>query len=282
MTGPPLVLLFVPGQRPGMVEKARALDVDAVVFDLEDSVPPAQKSDARRHVRQALASWDAAYPRPFVRVNPPRAGAIAEDAAVLDGHPDVGVVIPKVDRALEIEIAGEPLALLERQVIVTVETARAFFHLEELADHILVDGLCLGGEDLAFGMGMQRTASAAEFDVPRFLLVAAARAAGIHVFDSICPEFRDLDVVRIDAQRGAAAGMDGKFAIHPAQVPVLDAVFRPSPEALEHAERVVAAYDAAVARGEGAVAVDGQMIDPPVAERLRSSVLRGRRAAGSV
>jgi len=260
-----------------MVEKARALDVDAVVFDLEDSVPPAQKADARQHVRRALDTWDASYPRPFVRVNPPRAGLVSDDAPVIAGFSDVGVVIPKVDRSLELEIAGEPLALFERHVIVTVETPRVFFHLEELADHMLVDGLCLGGEDLAFGMGMQRTATATEFDVPRFLLVAAARAAGIAAYDSICPDFREPDILRADAGRGAAAGMDGKFAIHPAQVPVIREVFRPPDDELERAQRIVSAYDEAVGRGAGAVAVDGQMIDPPVAERLRAVLRRWNR-----
>ncbi len=208
MTHPPLVLLFVPGHRANMVDKARSIDVDAVVFDLEDSVPPAQKEAARLHVSRALESWDTGSPRPFVRVNPPRAGLAKEDAVVVDVLPETGVVIPKVDRSLEIEIAAEPMALAGRQVIVTVETPRSFFHLEELADHWLVDGLCLGGEDLAFAMGMQRTAHASEFDVPRFLLVAAARAAGIHAFDSICPEFRDLEVLSADAQRGCC-GRDG-------------------------------------------------------------------------
>jgi citrate lyase subunit beta/citryl-CoA lyase len=269
------VLLFVPGHRERMVEKAAALEVDAVVFDLEDSVPPAQKPDARANVKRALAGWRADRPLPFVRVNPPRAGLVAEDAPVIAGQPGVGVVIPKVDRSLEVESIGDALGLFERQVIVTVETPRAFFHLEELADHRLVDGLCLGGEDLAFGMGMRRTARATEFDVPRFLIVAAARAANIAAYDSICPDFRDLDVVRADAQRGADAGMDGKFAIHPAQAPVIQEIFFPSPEELEQARRIVAAFDEGVARGEGAVAVDGQMIDAPVAERLRAILRRG-------
>ncbi|MEZ4522656.1 MAG: CoA ester lyase [Thermomicrobiales bacterium] len=274
MTIPPLALLFVPGHRERMVEKAHEIDVDAIVFDLEDSVPPDEKPNARKRVRAALDNWDERFARPYVRVNPPRAGMGATDAEVLKEYPDVGVVIAKVDRSLEIEMLDEPLDLMARNVIVTVETPRVFFHLEELADHMLVDGLCLGGEDLAFGMGMQRTPEAAEFNVPRFLLVAAARAAGIASYDSICPDFRDLDVLRGDARRGAASGMDGKFAIHPAQVPVIRETFRPSEEELDHAVRVVTAYDEAVGRGEGAVAVDGQMIDPPVAERFRAIVTR--------
>ena len=274
MSSPPLVLLFVPGHRERMVEKAREIEVDAVVFDLEDSVPPDRKEEARSRVREALAGWNDAGPRPYVRVNPPRAGLAEDDAKVLEAHPEAGVVVPKVDRAIEVEVLGEPMALPRREVIVTVETPRVFFHLEELADHRLVDGLCLGGEDLAFAMGLNRTTEASEFDVPRFMIVAAARAAGIHAYDSICPEFRDLDIVRADARRGAAAGMDGKFAIHPAQASAIRDVFRPPDEELRRAHEIVSAYDEAVARGEGAVAFDGQMIDPPVAERFRAIVNR--------
>lgn len=274
MSGSPLVLLFVPGHRERMVEKAREIDVDAVVFDLEDSVPPGRKEEARSRVREALAAWSDGGPRPYVRVNPPRAGLAGNDAEVLEAHPEAGVVVPKVDRSLEVEMLGDVMSLGRREVIVTVETPRVFFHLEELADHRLVDGFCLGGEDLAFSMGMNRTTEAGEFDVPRFAIVAAARAAGIHAYDSICPEFRDLDIVRADARRGAAAGMDGKFAIHPAQIPVIRDVFRPSDDELQRAGEIVSAYDEAVARGEGAVAVEGQMIDPPVAERFRATVNR--------
>ena len=282
MATPPLSLLFVPGHRERMVAKAPEIDVDAIVFDLEDSVPPDEKDAARRQVRQALAGWDAQRPLPYVRINPPRNGMIQEDARVVEVRSIAGIVIPKVDRSLEIEIAGDPLALEGRDVIVTVETPRAFFHLEEIADHFLVDGLCLGGEDLAFAMGMRRTAEAREFDVPRFMIVAAARAAEVRAYDAICPEFRDLNVLRTDARRGADAGMDGKFAIHPAQIPVIHDEFQPSEDELQYAEMVVAAYDAAVARGEGAIAVDGQMIDPPVAERLRAVANRRVHPAGEV
>ncbi|CAN5705252.1 aldolase/citrate lyase family protein [soil metagenome] len=278
MSNPPLVLLFVPGHRERMVAKAHEIDVDAVVFDLEDSVPANQKQEAREQVRQALDDWDAGGPRPFVRVNPPRAGVAREDAAVFESHPDVGVVIPKVDRSLEVEVLGEPMALAQREVIVTIETPRSLFHLEELADHRLVDGLCLGGEDLAFGLGMNRTPEAYEFDLPRFLIVAASRAAEIRAYDSICPEFRDVDILRADALRGAASGMDGKFAIHPAQAPVIRDAFQPPDSELLRAGQIVNAYDEAVARGEGAVAFEGQMIDPPVAERFRAIVHRWNRS----
>ncbi len=271
---PPLTLLFVPGHRQSMVVKAPTLDVDAVVLDLEDSVPLQEKDAARRSVRAALENWPEAAPQVYVRVNPPRASMGAADGDVVADISRAGVVIPKVDRAIEIDVLSGPIGLACRDVIVTIETPRAMFHLEEIADHRQVDGLCLGGEDLAFSLGMNRTETADEFSIPRFMIVAAARASGIAAYDSICPEFRDLAILLEDSRKGAAAGMDGKFAIHPAQVPCIREAFKPGPEEIDRATRIVDAYDAAVSRGEGAVAVDGQMIDPPVAERYRAIIMR--------
>ena len=106
----------------------------------------------------------------------------------------------------------------------------------------------------------------------------AARAAGVAAYDTICPEFRDADILATDCRNAAAMGYDGKFAIHPAQIPVIHAAFTPSEDDVERARRIVDAYEAAVARGEGAVAVDGQMVDPPVAERARQLINRAHRA----
>src|SRR5690606_11978461 len=128
-------------------------------------------------------------------------------------------------------------------------------------------------------LGMARTPTAEEFTIPRFMLVAAAPAGGTAAYEALCPELRGLDILRDDARRRSAAGMDGEFAIHPAQGRVSHEPVRPSDEELERARRIVAEYAAAVARGEGAVAVDGQMIDPPVAERFRA-ILRRWEPAG--
>ena len=257
-----------------MVSKALQIDVDAIVFDLEDSVPHAEKPLARSIVARALDTWPETHPEPYVRINAPNATTMEEDTRIVETRPAAGLVVPKIGDANDLASLRASLDLDSRDVIVTIETPRSLFHLEEIAEERQVNGLCLGGEDLAMSIGMQRTAHAGEFDIPRFLMTAAARSAGIAAYDAICPEFRDLDLVHRDAGRAARAGMDGKFAIHPAQVHPIRRAFAPDQADLDHARRVVSAYDDAVRSGRAAIAVDGQMIDPPVAERFRAMLQR--------
>lgn len=261
-----------------MVAKAREIHAQAVVFDLEDSVPQGEKGAARERVAAALSDWpDDSSTRPFIRINPPRARMLSDDARVLESQPSAGIVVPKVDRPIELGGLSDHPVTRGCEVIVTIETPRSLLHVEDFADSPLVSGLCLGGEDLAFNMGFERTAGASEFTIPRFLILAACRAAGIGAYDSICPEFRDMSVVEDDARNGARMGFDGKFAIHPAQIDAIHRAFQPSADDLSLAREIVDAYDEAVRQGRGAVAVQGQMIDPPVAERYRLILARAVR-----
>jgi citrate lyase subunit beta/citryl-CoA lyase len=257
-----------------MVAKAPTIDADAIVLDLEDSVPISEKLLARETVSKALMDWPTDGPAAFVRVNAPRFGWVREDAAVIRSHPTVGVIVPKVDRPIELEIVFDALGSRERELLVNIETPRSLLQSEAFADTHGVAGLFLGGEDLTLSLGMQRTSEGNELLVPRLLVLAAARAAGIAAYDTVFADFRDLTALEHDARRAAEMGFDGKFAIHPAQLPVIASAFTPSEVAVEHARRVVERYDAAVTRGEGAVAVDGQMVDPPVAERARALLRR--------
>lgn len=276
MAGAPRSLLFVPGNREPMLAKAPAIPADAIVLDLEDSVPPGEKDAARAHVRDRIATWPATGPALFVRINPPRFGMVAEDAGALHGHPNVGVLVPKVDRAVELALVFATFGR-ERETLVNIETPRSLLRAEEFADTPGVTGLFLGGEDLTRALGMSRTPGGAELSWARFMLVTAARAGGVDVYDSICPEFRDMAVLEHDCRTAAAFGFDGKFAIHPAQIPLIHAAFTPTAEEVAQAQRIVAAYDDAVAHGLGSVAVDGQMVDPPVADRARALLQRAAR-----
>ncbi|CAN5206829.1 aldolase/citrate lyase family protein [soil metagenome] len=260
-----------------MLAKAASAQADAVVFDLEDSVPLAERVNARTLVSGVLANWQGG-PRLFVRINAPRFEMLDADLQIVLRHPDVGIVVPKVDRPVELSGMFERLGHHSRDVIVTIETARSLLQVEAFADTPGVDGLFLGGEDLTQAMGMRRTIDGSELTVPRILVVAAARAAGIVAYDTICPEFRDLAIVARDADIATALGFDGKFAIHPAQIEPIAKAFTPSDEEVDQARKIVDAYDEAVQAGRGAVAVDGQMIDPPVAERARAVLNRANRS----
>ncbi len=269
----PRTLLFIPGHRESMLAKAASSQADAVVFDLEDSVPLAEKENARQLVTKLLECWQGG-PQLYIRISPPRFEMLDPDMLVVGARDDVGVVVPKVDRPDELSGVFERIGNGNRDVIVTVETPRSLLQVEALADTPGVGGIFLGGEDFTQAMGMRRTVDGDELSVPRVLVLAAARAAGIAAYDTICPEFRDLDIVARDAATARAMGYDGKFAIHPAQVEPIAQAFTPSSEEIDQARRIVDAYDEAVKAGRGAIAVDGQMIDPPVAERARDVLNR--------
>lgn len=260
-----------------MLAKAASIDADAIVLDLEDSVPLDEKVAARERVTATLAHWPSSGPVPFVRIRPPSADGLVDDVRVVLTHPGAGVVVPKVDRPADLVPVMEMLGS-ERELIVNIETPRSLLHAEAFADLQGVTGLFLGGEDFTNALGARRTPEGHELDWPRYLVLVAARAAGVAAYDTICPEFRDADILATDCRNAAAMGYDGKFAIHPAQIPVIHAAFTPSEDDVERARRIVDAYEAAVARGEGAVAVDGQMVDPPVAERARQLINRAHRA----
>lgn len=267
-------LLFVPGHREAMVTKAASLQADAIVFDLEDSVPAAEKQTARDVVSRVLQEWPSSAPAAFVRVNSPRFGMVSDDVQAVLAVEGVGVIVPKVDRPVELESVFDALGTRQRELIVNIETPRSLLHVEAFADTYGVDGIFLGGEDLTNALGSVRTSEGQELAVARFMVLLAARAAGIPAYDTIFADFRDLAALERDARAAAAMGFDGKFAIHPAQIPVIRAAFTPTDEAVEHARRVVADFDAALERGEGAVAVGGQMVDAPVAERARALLKR--------
>ena len=135
-----------------------------------------------------------------------------------------------------------------------------------------MDGIFLGGEDLTNALGARRTAQGTELEWARSMVLFAARAAGIAAFDTICPEFRDLSTLQYDAVHAAALGYDGKFAIHPAQVPIINDVFTPAPEAIAKARAIVAAF--ADNPGVGVVGIGGVMYDRPHLRRAEQLLAR--------
>jgi citrate lyase subunit beta / citryl-CoA lyase len=262
-----------------MVTRSIDRPADAIVLDLEDSVPINEKTSARKLAAITIANWPLdAGSQLYVRINPPRFDMLDEDLAVVQNHPAIGLVVPKVDLPVELTTLFTRLGAHSRDIIINIETPRALLHAEEFADTEGVGGLFLGGEDLTQALGMRRTSSGDELNVARMWILTASRAAGIAAYDAVCPDFRDLDVVQRDANVASAMGFDGKFAIHPAQLEPITRAFTPSADDVREARRIVGAYDDAVQSGRGAVAVDGRMIDPPVAERARALLARAARS----
>ena len=261
-------LLFVPAHVPRFVDKAMHCGADAVVLDLEDSVPAAQKAQARTTLAASVKRLDQAGVPALVRVNRDPAHARADvDAALAAGA--AALVLPKIDIGAQIdELASASAGAAP--LVVQVESALALAHLDEIATTQGVVGMGLGADDFCTSIGA--TPSQDSLLLPTQMVLHAARRAGIAPlgFAGSIAEYRDLAAFRLLVRQASGLGCRGAFCIHPDQIPVLREEFAPSARELDEARAVLAAYDAGVAQGRGAVALHGRMIDAPVAARARA------------
>ena len=259
-------LLFVPGDRPERMEKALGLGADALILDLEDAVAAPAKVAARAAVRAFLDAWTGSSgPALFVRVNPLDSAFVADDVAAIAGGGMTGVVLPKAEGRGSVATLRAMLPGDYRILPIASETARAVFTLGDYDGQGLA-GLTWGAEDLpaAIGAATAREADGSYTDpyrVVRALTLFGAHAAGVPAIETVYPDFRDLDGLADYAARGRRDGFTGMMAIHPAQVPVINAAFSPSEREIDHARRIVALFDANP--GAGALQMDGRMVDAP-------------------
>jgi len=295
-TLPPMrSLMFVPAHRGRMVERALGLGefgpsgLDVAILDLEDGVPPAAKDEARRLVAEVLGR-PRGGPLRYVRMQRPLsdAGEADLDAVVRPGLD--GIVAPKLRRAEEVVWLVDELDARERgaaiapgtvRVIASIESAAALLDAPRIAASAeRVIGLTLGSEDFTLDLGLPtiREGEAAELLYARSATVVAAVSAGKLAIDGIWPDITDTDGLRADSLRARRLGFSGKTLIHPGQIAIVNEIFSPTAAEVEQARRVVRAFDEAVGRGEGAVALDGQMLDAPVVDRARRVLLAHARA----
>jgi citrate lyase subunit beta/citryl-CoA lyase len=276
-------VLFSPGDRPALMRKAPDSGADVVVFDLEDAVVPDAKADARAAVAEVLTDPDFDPDAEVcVRVNP--AGIAADDdlGAVLAGDPRLdSVMLPKVAAADDVQSLH---ALLDEHgrslpVVALVESAAGVLNAESIAAADATDAVAFGAEDLAADLGATRTDDGTEVLYAREHVVLAASAAGVDAIDTIHADFEDESGLADETDFALELGYDGKMAIHPAQVPVINDAFTPAPERVEWAERVLDAKAEADAAGRGVFRVDGEMIDAPLIAQAER-VLERARAAG--
>ena len=283
-------LMFVPGHRPRMVQRALALGefspsaLDVAILDLEDGVPQDEKDRARAAVAAVLAvppSGDG--PARYVRVNRDLAPRDADLAAVLRWGLD-GIVAPKIDHADEIaDLAGdlderEDAAGLERgsiRLVASIESAQGLLEAHAIAaSSERVVALLFGAEDFARDLALPtaREGEAAELVYARSAIVVAAVAARRQAIDGIWPDVADNDGLRRDAVQARRLGFSGKSLIHPGQIDTINDVFSPSAAEVSHARRVIGAFEEAELKGLGAVALDGKLLDQPIVERARRTL----------
>jgi citrate lyase subunit beta / citryl-CoA lyase len=282
MTSSPLPvwrsLLFVPVTAKRFVDGAARRGADAIILDLEDSVAASEKERARTLLPEAAEIVSRGDADVVVRINRPLRLAVRDIEAAIGPHV-LALALPKTDSPEHVRLIAEVVDEVEAErgipagttrLIAMVETAAAFFRIAEIArGHPRLCALNLGAEDFALSAGILPEAEG--LFMPKQMAVFAARAAGIMPlgFIGTVAEYHDLEGFRQTIRRSRRLGFIGASVIHPSQVPILNEEFRASPEELDHARRVVAAYDKALAEGVGAVTVDGKMIDVPVVERAR-------------
>ena len=260
-------LLFVPGDRPDRMAKAMGVGADALILDLEDAVAPEAKPAARAAVAAFLAAPRDPAVRLFVRINPIDGPLAAEDlAAIADARPD-GIVLPKAEGLVSLHaLAARGLTHIPVLPIAT-ETPAAIFKLGEYAcASVPLAGLTWGAEDLPAAIGATAAREAdggytTPYQLARSLTLFGAHAAGVAAIETVYPDFRDLDGLAAYAARGRRDGFTGMMAIHPAQVPVINAAFTPSADELARAQAIVDLF--AANPGAGALQLDGRMVDAP-------------------
>jgi citrate lyase subunit beta/citryl-CoA lyase len=288
-------LLFVPGDDERKLAKALLSGADALIVDLEDSVAPSRKAAGREAASAFLreAAAQPLRPRLYVRVNALTSEMTGADLdAVMAGAPD-GIMLPKSQSGADVQLLSSMLAVREaedgledgatRIIAIATETAASLFHMGTYAGASRrLAGLAWGGEDLSADLGAEanRLADGSYADpyrLARSLCLTAAAAAGAAAIDSVFTNFRDFGGLKAEAEAARRDGFTAKMAIHPAQVPVINAVFTPAPEAVARARRIVSLF--AQNPGLGVVGMDGEMLDMPHLRRAER-ILAQARAAG--
>ena len=274
-------MMFVPVNVDKFVEGAHTRGADAIILDLEDSILPKDKERARTLVQAAAPRVAQSGADVLVRINRPWRLCL-RDLEALVGPGVYGLMLPKTESADHVQLVAEVLDELEAErglprghtrIIAMIESAAAFFRMREIAaSHPRIIALTLGSEDFALSAGMVPDAEGLFY--PKQQVVLAARAAGVLPmgFIGTVADYKDLDAFRATVRRSRRLGFVCASVIHPSQIAILNEEFRPSPEEVEKARRVVAAFEVAQRGNAGAIEVDGKMVDIPIVERARRTL----------
>ncbi|MDB6452367.1 HpcH/HpaI aldolase/citrate lyase family protein [Falsirhodobacter sp. 20TX0035] len=239
--------LYVPATNARALEKARTLPCDAIIFDLEDAVSPDRKDEARAHLIAALRTTDYGHRLRLVRVN---------DATDIDALADVpldALVLPKV-RSADLPDSPHPLWVM-------METAQAVLNAPAIAAHPRVEGLIMGTNDLERELHLRPRPDRLGLIHALGACVLAAKAAGKPILDGVQAAIHDRTALRHEAEQGLDLGFDGKTVIHPAQLEVVNEIFRPSAAEVDLARRQIAAHAAAEREGSAIAVVDGRIVE---------------------
>lgn len=271
-------LIFVPGHRERMLQRAPSSGADVIVIDLEDAVPRSEKADARRMVRASLGTLAQLPPPVFVRVNNVHSGLARNDLMAVVRPGLAGVVHPKTERAQDLRDLDVLLREAEVRngvrpgdvrVIPLIESPAGVLRCEEIATATdRVDGLSVGAEDYCAVLGAPRDAEGVAIAHLRYTVVTVAAAYGLVAIDTPWTSLDDMEGLGRDAARARAMGFSGKYVIHPDQVATVNDAFSPSAEELAAARKIASESPRSVRR-RGAVRLDGRMVDEAMVRQAR-------------
>lgn len=279
-------LLFMPGDSEKKLEKGFGADADVVIVDLEDSVAPQNKVAAREIAARFIAgNRQQTSSAIYIRVNDLSTGLTDDDLAVLVAVKPDGIMLPKSNSGQDVQQLSAKLRVHEAEnglpdggikiLPIITETAAGVLAAASYAGvSARLAGLTWGAEDLSAAIGARAARDdngryTDVFRLARSMTILAAGAAEVAAIDTVFPAFRDMAAFEAECAEAERDGFTGKMAIHPAQVPVINAAFTPSAEAIERSQAIVAAFEAA--GNPGVVGIDGKMYDRPhlrLAERL--------------
>jgi citrate lyase subunit beta/citryl-CoA lyase len=275
--------LFVPADSEKKIEKAIATDADAVIFDLEDSVVPARKANARDILknmprREGGPDW-------WVRINPIGSDPHKDDLELISRGDIGGLVLPKAEGGWDVIELAHRTGNIPIHAIVTETPASLFAMLSYRDPKSPLVAMSWGAEDLSAALGASSKYDKSgelsfTYQMARSLCLAGAVAANVQPVDGVFADFHDNDGLKKEAEAARREGFTGKLAIHPAQVSIINAAFTPSREEIRHAEAVVAAFEANP--HAGTVSVGGKMADRPHLEQARRVLGRARGVANDV
>ncbi len=262
-------LIFVPGNNPRFLEKAKKIQADIICFDLEDSVPDDEKTSARKLIKNALKSRSEYSSSIFVRTNSPLSGKIPSDLKEIIQKGIDGIVIPKVNNVAELKKIQKILSSLEKskklkpiQIIPSIESAEGVVNSYSIASFgKRVNAIVFGIFDLLNDLGVEYTKDSPGGKYSRYKIPVDAAAAGISAIDGIWQDLNDLKGLETDCNFGKSLGYDGKSVIHPDQIPTVHQSFYPNKTEISWAEKVCKVYLESTKKGKGATTVDGKMID---------------------
>jgi citrate lyase subunit beta/citryl-CoA lyase len=277
--------LFAPGNRPDRVEKALGLDADAVIMDLEDAVPIAEKESTRKTVRDLLEKYPGK--RMYVRINALTTPYAKADIAALGSENLNGLMLPKVESANDLITLGSLLTDLEKvsglvkgslEILSICETAKGLEEIYSIVSAQLEPKrdmiVAFGAADYTLDLGITLTREGMELDYPRTRIPIACRAAGIvpPLDTPWMVDLKDMDGLLADVRKAKAYGFQGKVVIHPNQIQPCHDVFTPTKAEIDYAQKIVETFEAAERDGKAAIQIDGKFIDYPVVERARRTI----------